>query len=112
MKLTNFSFKKILYYLSKFEKADNKLEAVHYLIELLLLLKKKGGNDERTENFLNKIQEEMKFQLGTTSLEDIKLNIYDLISETKNRDIMENITKAFDRYENMFGQTVPMNILP
>jgi hypothetical protein len=51
--------------LDKFNEASNKIEAVFYLKEILLLLKK--DEDPKTANFLDLIQKELNFEIGATN---------------------------------------------
>ena len=57
------SNKEIKLCLLKFKNAENKIEAIVHLREILLTLKKEKNDDLKTINFLNQIQKELNFEL-------------------------------------------------
>ena len=129
MKLHIFSFKKIQLFIKKFETAENTIEAVVYLSKIILMLEQTG--DERVNNFLNKIKEELNFSPGQNwkkmeidfpelnyshsinrylFIED-EVNKENLNNETARSLLQKRIISTFDRYEVMFGQMVPLHIM-
>jgi len=129
MKLHRFSFKKIQLFIKKFEIAENTIEAVIYLDQIILMLEQTG--DERVNNFLNKIKEELNFSPGQNwkkmeiyfpeldcshsinrylFIED-ELKKKNLNNETPRSLLQKRIISTFDHYEVMFGQMVPLYVV-
>lgn len=79
---STFVLSKIQFCLKQFNESSNKVEAVYYLKEILILLKK--DNDPKMANFLSLIEKELNIEVGSTKWRRItiscpEIGFYDVV---------------------------------
>jgi len=133
MEITKLILSKIKFNLREFENAENKIEAIYFLKEILFILKKEESKDSRIKNFLDQVQSELNFELGKTNWRKIKLNFPEIgycysvdkylflkkelqtTSIANSCTVWEYVQKQIpvvcDFYETMFTQKVPLFVL-
>jgi len=88
-------------FLKKFFKAKNKIKAVVYLKEFLLMLKNEKGEDPQTAKFLDIVQKEFNFELGKTNWKKIQIDCpeigyYDKINRCLFQEEKLKATQIYD----------------